>query len=61
MQRRDFTITKVEPGPEGRWTARVNGVTVRMLSPAGGWITTEGREVLPHVAAELIKRVRRAA
>jgi hypothetical protein len=58
VDRRDFTITKVEPGPEDRWKARVNGIPVRMLSPLGGWITTEGREVLPGIAAALNERVR---
>lgn len=67
--RRTFTITCVrlsEPtGGRRYWTARVTagGVTVNVDRMYGSWHAVEGgarRDVLPHVAAELQRRVRAA-
>lgn len=69
-QRRPFTITKVQRHPEGgHWTARVScdGVTVDVDRRYGSWQANVRRSpgarsfarrfVLPHVAAELQRKI----
>ena len=68
--RRPFTITKLQRGSTG-WEARVScdGTTVEVDRRDGSWLATvrtrpkartfDRREVLPHVAAELQRKVRR--
>lgn len=54
-------ITKVKLTGDGRAVARVNGHDVQMMNPLGGWMLSDSsRELLPAVAAELNKKVRRA-
>lgn len=72
MERRPFTITKMERHPDGYWTARATceGVTVEVDNRYGSWQANvrQGprsrsfarRFVLPHVAAELQRKVKRA-
>ena len=72
MNRRPFTITKLERHPEGYWTARVTcgGSTVEADDRYGSWQanvrirpgarTFVRRFVLPHVAAELQRKVKAA-
>lgn len=70
--RRAFVITKLERHPEhGYWRARVTceGVTLEVHRRFGSWLaevrtaprarTFNQREVLPHVAAELQRKVKR--
>lgn len=71
MERRPFTITKVER-IDGAWTARVtcDGATVHVDRRYGSWqaevrVKPKARSfrrtfVLPHVAAELQRKVKAA-
>lgn len=72
MSRRPFTITGLEFHEDGYWTGRVtcDGVTVVVDNRHGSWMASVRiqprarsfvqREVLPHIAAELQAKVRRA-